>query len=139
MNVTRDVVRDLLTLYLAGDACADTRALVEEYLVNDPALKAEADGAAVGRVLLPPTPPAPAAAEMQALARTRELMKTRTSTLVTAVVFTVLPFTFTFSDGRVNFVLLRDQPVIAAAWWFTAAVLWGWHIWVRRRLAVSGI
>ena len=61
---------------------------------------------------------------MQALAKTRELMKTRTSTLVTAVVFTVLPFTFTFSGGRINFVLLRDASIIAAAWRFTAAVLW---------------
>ena len=139
MNLTRDVVRDLLTVYLAGDASADTRALVEEYLAGDPALKAEADNAAAGQLILPPTPPSPATAELQALAKTRELMRTRTSTLVTAVVFTVLPFTFTFSDGRVNFVLLRDQPIIAAAWWFTAAVLWAWHIWVRRRLAVAGI
>ena len=28
MNVTRDVVNDLLTVYLAGDASADTQALV---------------------------------------------------------------------------------------------------------------
>jgi anti-sigma factor RsiW len=139
MNLTRDVIRDLLTVYLAGDASADTRALVEEYLAGDPALKAEADGAVAGPVRLPPTLPAPAAAERQALAKTRELLKTRTSTLVMAVVFTVLPFTFTLSGGRITFVLFRDAPIIAAAWWCTAAVLWGWHIWVRRRLAVSGI
>jgi anti-sigma factor RsiW len=139
MNVTRDVVRDLLTVYLAGDASADTRALVEEYLASDPGLKAEADGAAAGLVPLPPTPPSPPSAERKALAKTRELMRTRTSTLVTAVVFTALPFTFTFSGGRITFVLFRDEPVIAAAWWATAAVLWGWHIWVRRRLTVSGI
>ena len=76
---------------------------------------------------------------MQALSRTRELMKTRTSTLVTAVLFTVMPFAFTFSGGQITFLLFRDEPRIAAAWWFTAAVLWGWHVWVRRRLAVSGI
>jgi anti-sigma factor RsiW len=139
MNITRDVIRDLLTVYLTGDASVDTRALVEEYLAGDPALKAEADGAATGRVILPPTPPAPAAAELQTLAKTRELMKTRTSTLVMAVVFTVLPFTFTLTGGRITFVLFRDAPVIAMAWWCTAAALWGWHIWVRRRLAVSGI
>jgi len=139
MTVTRDVVRDLLTVYLAGDASADTRALVEEHLERDPALKAEADGAAAGRVSLPPTPQPPPTAELRALAKTRELMKTRTSTLVTAVLFTALPFTFTFSGGRITFVLFRDAPAIAAAWWFTAAVLWGWHFWVRRRLAVSGI
>jgi hypothetical protein len=35
--------------------------------------------------------------------------------------------------------MFRDAPVIAAAWWVTAAVLWGWHVWARRRLAVSGL
>ena len=139
MTVTRDVVRDLLTVYLAGDASADTRALVEEHLARDPVLKAEADSAAAGRVSLPPTPPSPPTAELQALAKTREMMKTRTSTLVTAVLFTALPFTFAFSGGRITFVMFRDAPVIAAAWWVTAAVLWGWHVWIRRRLAVSGI
>ncbi len=38
MNVTKDVVLDLLPVYLAGEASADTRALVEEYLARDPDL-----------------------------------------------------------------------------------------------------
>ena len=32
-----------------------------------------------------------------------------------------------------------NRAVGAAAWWLTAAVLWGWHVRVRRRLAVSGV
>ena len=60
----------------------------------------------------------------------------RTATLVTAVLFTALPFTFAFSGGRITFVMFRDAPVIAAVWWVTAALLWGWHVWIRRRLAV---
>jgi len=139
MSVTRDVVRDLLTVYLAGEASADTRAVVEEHLARDPVLKAEADAAVKGRISLPPTPPSPPTAELEVLAKTRELMKTRTSTLVTAVLFTVLPFTFTFSGGRIAFVLIRDEPIIAAAWWATAAVLWVWHFRIRRRLAVTGV
>jgi len=39
MNVTRDVVLDLLPSYLAGEASADTRALVDEYLRRDPDLE----------------------------------------------------------------------------------------------------
>ena len=38
MKVTRDVVLDLLPLYLAGEASSDTRALVERYLETDPEL-----------------------------------------------------------------------------------------------------
>ena len=36
MNPTRDIITDLLPLYFSGEASADTRALVEEYFVQDP-------------------------------------------------------------------------------------------------------
>ena len=36
MNVTREVIYDLLPGYFSGDISADTRALVEEFLKNDP-------------------------------------------------------------------------------------------------------
>ena len=90
-------------------------------------------------MILPPTPQPPPTAQLQALSKTQAMMKTRTSTLVTAVLFTALPFAFTFSGGPITFVVFRDAPAIAAAWWFTAAVFWGWHSWSRRRLAVSRI
>jgi len=36
MNVTRDVIYDLLPAYFSGDASPDTQALVEEFFVTDP-------------------------------------------------------------------------------------------------------
>ena len=38
MEITRQVILDLLPLYLANEASADTRALIEEYLETDPEL-----------------------------------------------------------------------------------------------------
>jgi hypothetical protein len=38
MKVTRNVVLDLLPLYLADEASSDTRALVESFLETDPEL-----------------------------------------------------------------------------------------------------
>ncbi len=38
MKVTRNVILDLLPLYVADEVSADTRALVEEYLESDPEL-----------------------------------------------------------------------------------------------------
>jgi anti-sigma factor RsiW len=38
MEITRDVILDLLPLYVADEVSADTRALVEEYLESDPEL-----------------------------------------------------------------------------------------------------
>ena len=36
MKVTRDVVTDLLPLYLSGDASDDTRRLVDDFMTTDP-------------------------------------------------------------------------------------------------------
>jgi anti-sigma factor RsiW len=88
VNVTRSVVKDLLTVYLAGEASPDTRAFVEEYLRTDSDLAREVDAARAGSLGLPPTP-APTA-EKQALEATRQLLKNRTATLVVAIVFTLL-------------------------------------------------
>jgi len=38
MDITRNVILDLLPLYVAGEVSADTRALVEKYLETDPEL-----------------------------------------------------------------------------------------------------
>jgi hypothetical protein len=38
MEITRNVIEDLLPLYLADEVSADTRALVDEYLKTDPKL-----------------------------------------------------------------------------------------------------
>ncbi len=138
MTVTRDVVRDLLPVYLAGEASLDTRKIVEEYAAHDPVIQAEIDGANAPPISFPATAAAPTS-EKAALDRTRALMKTRTSTLVVAVLFSVLPFSFAFSGWRITFLVCRDAPVVAAAWWATAAAMWIWHARVRRRLSVAGL
>jgi hypothetical protein len=38
MSITRNVILDLLPLYLAGEASEDTREVVEHFLADDPAL-----------------------------------------------------------------------------------------------------
>jgi len=38
MEITRDVILDLLPLYLAGEVSSDTRTLIEEYIQKDPQL-----------------------------------------------------------------------------------------------------
>ena len=54
MNLSRDVKRDLLTLVEAGEASADTRALVARWLAEDPELAREAAAArATVATLLP--------------------------------------------------------------------------------------
>jgi hypothetical protein len=137
MNISRDVVKDLIVVYLSGEASADTRVLVESYLKTDPALASDVEAARGTGLGLPATHP-PTAGK-QTLDATRQQLKNRTSTLVIAMVFTVLPLTFVFHGTTITFFLIRDAPIIGIAWWMTAAIMWTWHMRIRRRLRVSGL
>ena len=137
MNISRDVIKDLLPVYLAGDASADTQALVESYLKSDPELARDVKVAGATDLGLPETPTP--TAEKQALEATRQLLKNRTSTLVVAMIFTVLPLTFAFDGTTITFFLIRDAPQIGITWWVTSVIMWIWHPAIRRRLRVSGL
>ena len=65
MAVTRDVILDLLPLYLSEEASSDSRALVREHLDKDPEL---ARLAQEWKGRLPDPPPAPVHPEAQAIA-----------------------------------------------------------------------
>ena len=58
MNISRDIVKDLVAVYLAGDASADTRALVESYLKTDPELARDVEAARATTLGLPRDAPA---------------------------------------------------------------------------------
>ena len=139
MTMTREVVKDLLPGYLAGEASADTRALVEEFLQTDAELAGAVDLVRRDGPRLPQMPPPAATAEKAALERTRRLLRHRSSVLAVAVFFTLLPFTFVWQDSHVTFLLIRDQPIIGSAWLLTGAVMWGWYGMLRRRMDVSGL
>ena len=110
---------------------------MESYLRSDPELASDVTAARGMSLGLPAT--TPPTAEKQTLDATRQLLKHRTSTLVVAMLFTVLPLTFAFRGTTITFFLIRDAPVIGIAWWVTAAIMWIWHVRIRRRLHVSGL
>jgi len=78
MEVTRNVILDLLPLYLANEASADTRALVEKYLETDPELAKVAKESAA--MELPEDIPVPLSKEdqMEAYKEAKRLLLQRT-------------------------------------------------------------
>jgi anti-sigma factor RsiW len=136
MNITRDIVRDLLTLYLAGEASADTRALVEDWLKTDPELASHAERAR--RTELPGVDAPPPTLEKRALDRTRRHLRWRMILLGAAVYFSTLPLSVTFNSRGFNGLLLDDWlgRGIALA---VAAALWLIFFRTSRRLAKSGL
>jgi anti-sigma factor RsiW len=137
MELPREVISDLLPLYISGEVSPATSALVEAHLARDPEL---ARAVAAARAFeLPRASAAPPTTAKAVLDETRLLIKRRTDTLGLAIFFTLLPFTFTFDGSGITFLLIRDKPVVGAAWLFTAAMVWMWHVQIRRRLRVAGL
>jgi hypothetical protein len=134
MEVTRNIVIDLLPLYESGEASPDTRAAVEDFMRRDPSI---ARLTARVEEQSPPTRP-PTGLERQAVARTRAAIRRRAWTLALAVFFTTVPFTFVIRDDAITFFMFRDEPgsrlfLIAAAW------LWIEYVRLTRKLRTSGL
>jgi len=138
MNVTREIVKDLLPLYAAGEAGADTRAAVEEWLRDDPELARLLEALRAG-----PAGAAPATAQPDAgrtgLATARTLLRRRAWLLAWALFFTGLPLSFVFGSEGLRFLMLRDAPLASGASLVVAVTLWIAFARVARRLRVTGL
>ncbi len=90
MEITRDVILDLLPLYLANEVSADTRTLVEKYLETDPELANIAEQSAA--IELSEDIPVPLTKEdkMETYREAKRLMFLRTVILAITISFTLL-------------------------------------------------
>jgi predicted anti-sigma-YlaC factor YlaD len=89
MAVTREVIMDLLPLYLSDEASADSNALVKEHLQNDPELEKLATQ---WKDRLPEPPPAPVNPDAQVMAyqEAKRQIANRVITLAAAIAFGIL-------------------------------------------------
>ncbi len=138
MEITRDVINDLLPVYVAGEASADTQRLVEEFLKDDPEfarlIRDERTPELLRQsVMLPPSH------EKKALALTKRLIKRQTWFLAFALLFSVVPLSVKIEDGAVTFFMLQNTPLLAIVYWLIAGGFWFGYFRTRRRLRVSGI
>jgi hypothetical protein len=136
MKVTRDVVKDLLPMVLAGEASADTRALVDEWLRTDRDLAFQVEKSAT--IDLPAAPPLPPTIEKQSLDRTRRHLRWRSIFLGFAIYLSTLPLTITFSSKGYSGLLIDNWPerfVIIAI----ATVAWLCYLRMRRNTRATGV
>ncbi len=138
MLVTRDVILDLLPLYLAGEASAPTRSLVEQYLSQDESLAREVRSQVAdplggrGPVDLPPE------LELRSLRRTRTLLRWHRRLFGVAIGLSVLALTSKLSIGddhvRSFHFLIRDYPAVFGPIALAAMACWIAYIGAARRL-----
>jgi anti-sigma factor RsiW len=143
VQVTRNIIQDLLPLYLAGEACQETRALVDEFLARDPALAAVAASHKSGsleKILAGGTiMPLPQDHEAEVLARTRVKLQRTVWILALAIAFTLVPFSFTLDHGHITWVMVRDVPRIAWTYWALAVGFWIAYFVRRYQLRSVGL
>jgi hypothetical protein len=134
VKITRDVITDLWPVFEAGEASADTRALVEQFLAGDPEFAAMLRAP----VALPSAATAlPADAQASALNRTRDLVYGRSwlrGVRLAALTLTV------FAGIR----LLGDTTWTASPRMFLidsalAAALWTFYFLMLRRYRLRAL
>ena len=135
MPITRDVVTDLWPVYASGEASADTRALVEEFLAKD---------AQFGRLIREPSanlrvaPELAPDQEMRALARTKQLLRRRSAALNVAILLTLLPFSFVIGRDGVHWMWSNDTRV-AALCGGLAVIAWTLFVAASKRTRATGL
>ncbi len=102
MEPTRDVVLDLLPLYLAGEASPDSQALVKDHLESDPDLARLAER---WPERLTDSPPQPVNPDSQALAfsEAKRQIANRIITVAAVVALTTLAIAATALIGAMFF------------------------------------
>jgi hypothetical protein len=141
MNVTREVILDLLPVYLSGEASPATRALVEQYMKQDPELAQRIrlqwaeNFAKVAPSALPPD------LELRSLSRARRLIGLQRWLFGFGIFFTatLLSNEFSFEDGHLKefHFLLRDYPVEFGVCLTLGLACWAVYFSIRRRLRTS--
>lgn len=140
MSVPREVIDDLLPLYVAGEVSPETKAFVEQYLSRNPELAAKvrrewpsdlSGGGREGRAAAPP-----AELELQALRKTRGRLALQRWVFGLAITFTAtafaidIPFRNGWPSGA-HFVM-QDYPVQCGALLVAGLVCWVMYYRVRR-------
>jgi hypothetical protein len=137
MTITRNVILDLLPLYLAGEVSEDTKLLVERFLAQDPELArlAREQGSAVPAS--PNVSPRPDL-ELQALLKTRRYLRQRSWVIGLAICLSLFTCSFSFDRHGVHWAW-SERPVVALALAVVAVGLWTHYFRLRRHLRHTGL
>jgi anti-sigma factor RsiW len=140
MNVTRNVIVDLLPAYAAGESHPDTARLVEHWLASDAGLAREAAALRdMDESLRSRQAPLRAEHELLALRRTRLALRVRSTLLGLAIFFTLYPFSFYFDGAQVHWVVLRNLGLTVSVFAVAVAMWLGWFLFAARMRVRSGV
>ena len=126
MNVTRNVMTDLLPVYFSGEASEDTRQLMEQYFRDDPDFERIARSAATPLdILRKAAPVAPnAEREKRDLQWARAEVARRRIFFGAGLLFTLAPVTSAYSKGHLVWAAMLNDHWSMAVFWILGALFW---------------
>lgn len=126
MNVTREVVSDLLPIYFSGEASGDTKVLVEDYFRQDPDFERIARSTAAPLEGLRAAAPIAVGSEKEKcdLENIRRGLQRRKVLFGVSLFLTLVPLSFHFTQGHIISLMVRDAPWEAAFCWSLAVLFW---------------
>ena len=134
MNITKDIITDLLPLVQAGEVSDDTRKLVEIYLNDHPDFARETKAA-----MKDPFPKAavstPNLEVLSSLRKAKRRLRLRSTILALAIFFSLCPFSFIHTGDRSYFLFTESAN---SALVYGAVGIAFWAIWatMKRRARV---
>lgn len=137
MKITRDVITDLLPVYLAGEASDDTRALIDEFLKQDPEFAnmiSEQEGP-----LAQHSTHLPKEIEMETLERTKKILWQRSLYLGFAIFFTLFPVSIRGGTEEGVHWMWEGIPIVPIVSVLIAILMWILYIRSNRRLHGSDL
>jgi len=131
MNVTKEVITDLLPAYYADECSVDTKLLVEEFFKANPEFERQA------KKLQAPFPGAIPRGltkedEMRSLGKTRRLLRMRSSIMGFAIFCSLAPFSFLYTQGKFYW-LFSESPTSAIIYGSLGVVLWIAYAVMKRK------
>ena len=139
MNITREVVTDLLPIYFSGEASSDTKLLVDEYFHENPDFERLARSAGVPLETLRAASPVAAGAEKEKrdMESARCSLDRRKWLFGLSLFLTLSPLSFYFTHGHLFSLLGADALWEAGFDWSMAAFFWYLYFAQLRRRAAS--
>lgn len=123
MNVSRDVIIDLLPLYLAGEASEDSQRLVEHFLATDSALAKLVEQAKIDKWNGEIPVPLQKEDEMKSFEKTKQLLLQQRVLMGFAIFTTLMLVAIRGGADGIRW-LWADSPNIAWLIMFAAFVFW---------------
>jgi hypothetical protein len=132
MNITQDVINDLLPLYFSDECSDDTRAIVDEYQKAHPEFAEEMKKISA----IPQRPAIPTTRiqgnEMESLQRTKRLIRRRSFFMAFAIFCSLVPFSVLYTGGK-TYWLFAEAPASAAFYAAFGIAFWTGYFVTKRK------